>query len=526
MIEERAFPITRQFDAGKLMVVLGLLLTVVSRLPFVFFGYELNVDESAQMVLAKRMAFDWMPWRSADYLTCGPLNAGFLALLHCFGIPIAYVSAHAISLVLLLSILLMGWRLSAGLFGPRPAALAFFSVAAWLSCTVGPQFAHYGSELLPSFLVAAALCLVVENGECSPTPWKLAVGFFIIGLVPWVKLQAAPIALAPCIWIVAALRSPSTASPESRRSARLRVVIAAIAALSPTLIMLLVCDYAGTLAYFWNSYILNNLFYSGSNTIQSLWLHIRAANQSPLLEGLMMAAVAALIQVSRPAWTPRLPRNLLLPALLLAAAFYAVFKPVYDFPHYQIFLIYPILLAVAYLFRRIILAVEILDDGLRQRVFLAIASIVIAAPILANSQGYVSGWWLTAKDSPTLSSAERSLSAPLAPLVPRKASLFVWGWAPSLYLDLDARPSTRYPIHQFLVQPSPYRDFMRRHLLQDLQRERPEWIVVVEKTEILELGSTPPFPELQSMIDKSYGVAFQNLDLRAYRRNATAPRAD
>ena len=68
------------------------------------------------------------------------------------------------------------------------------------------------------------------------------------------------------------------------------------------------------------------------------------------------------------------------------------------------------------------------------------------------------------------------------------------------------------------MRESPYRDYMRRFLLQDLQRERPDWIVVVETNETFELGSTPPFSELQSVIDRSYALAFENANLRAYRR--------
>ncbi len=504
--------------ASRLLFVSGLLLTVVSHLPYVFYGYELNTDESAQMAVAKRMAFDWVPWRSTDYLTSGPLIAGFLALLRVIGIPITYASAHAIAFALLLSILILGWRLSASLFGPFPAALAFFAAAAWLSCIMAPACAHYGSELLPSFLVALGLCLLVKEGECSRTPWRIAAGSLVIGLAPWAKLQAAPIALAACLWIVVAFRWPPTESPHSRRAAVLRMVIAAISALLPTLVILLICDRAGTLQYFWKSFVLNSLAYSGAASIQTLYLHVRAASQSPLVEGLFIASIAALVQDIRPSWPPRMPRRLLLPILLLAASFYAAFKPEYDFPHYQIFLICPILLVVAFLFRKIIISVERLGDSLRQRVFLALASMIIAAPLIADPSIFVSRWYQTAIRSPRINYEERRLSEPLSTVIPRNASLFVWGWASSLYLDLDARPSTRYPIHQFLVRESPYRDYMRRFLLQDLERERPDWIVVVEKNETFELGSTPPFPELQSVIDRSYGLAFENANLRAYRR--------
>ena len=508
--------------AGRWLVWSGLLLIAVSRLPYVLCGFELNTDESAQMAVAKRMAFDWVPWRSTDYLTSGPLMAGFLALLQGLGIPITYASVHVIAFALLLSILLLSWRLSAGLFGSFPASVAFFSATAWLSGDLAFEFAHYASELLPSFLLAAGLCLLVRDGECTTSPWRFAAGSFVIGLVPWAKLQAAPIALAACLWIALALRS----SLWSRRTAAIRILIAAFAAMLPTSIMLLICEHAGTLEYFWKSFVLNGLAYSGATSGQTLYLHFRAASQSPLVEGLLVVLIAAGVQYYPFSQPKGFPRRLLLPLLLLAAALYAAFKPEYDFPHYQILLICPVLLMVAFLFREIHLSVENLGRELRRRVFAALAAMIAGAPLMASPAGYASSWYLTATRSPRISYDEQKLSAPLASLMPRKASLFVWGWAPSLYVDLDARPATRYSIHQFLVQPSPYRSTMREFLLKDLERERPEWIVVVEKTENFELGSTPPFAELQSVIDASYGLVFQNADLRAYRRNSPAFRAN
>jgi hypothetical protein len=93
--------------------------------------------------------------------------------------------------------------------------------------------------------------------------------------------------------------------------------------------------------------------------------------------------------------------------------------------------------------------------------------------------------------------------------VPQPASLAVWGWKPSLYVDLGVAPATRNAVCAFLIDDNPSRDFLRAAYMRDLEKSRPEVIVDVEDYVYRGQRRSAPdtFPALAAYLDQNYILA-------------------
>jgi hypothetical protein len=93
--------------------------------------------------------------------------------------------------------------------------------------------------------------------------------------------------------------------------------------------------------------------------------------------------------------------------------------------------------------------------------------------------------------------------------VPQPASLEVWGWKPSLYVDLGVAPATRNAVCAFLTDGNPSQEFLRAAFLGDLEKSRPEVIVDVEDYVYRGQRQTAPetFPAFAAYLDAHYSLA-------------------
>jgi hypothetical protein len=506
---------------GYWLLALGLAAIVTSRLPSLFYGDELNVDESMQMALARRMEMDWTLWRGADYTTSGPLNAGILAVLHSLGVPLTYETVHGVAVMLLIAILLIASRVAVVFFGYIPGTLAFFGAALWIAISLTDDFIHYSSELVPGFLIACGLAVLAgSRGHCTNSYLKLVSAGIVLGCAPWAKLQAAPIAFSVCVWVACSLFVHWVVKRELPWAAFLRVGTFIVAALAPTILVVLLCYQAGSLEYAWRSYILANLNYAGSISIRSTYTHFSEILRAPFAVGCVcFLAIAIILKPDCTFERGHASRTGLL-MLLTVATFIAILRSQTHFRHYEIFLLCPIVLIVARALQVIHGTLGGFSQNLHSKLFIALTVTAIGSPLLSNATSALKEYRFSLKRKLGDSFSERSLTTGLGELIPPGASLYVWGWRPSLYIHLDANPATRYMLNAFLIGPTEFAEFARRKLVEDLNQEQPDWIIVTEHTRYLDLGATPPFPDLQAILADSYTLEMQTSDLRVYGKKS------
>jgi len=511
----------------RALVLAGILVLVASRLPFVLQSWELNVDESGMMATAIRMKEDWLPWRSTCAGTSGPLNPGLLYLAGFLGVPLSYAAVHSIALGLLSLTLLAVWRVARRVAGSTPALVAFLSCSLLAATSLGTDFTHYASELVPNACMAVGLVFLVRHGGlCTRHPALLVPGLILLGAAPWAKIQAAPIALVLCFWVALCLWFSPEARGESlaRRSGLL--VLATLSALLPSLTILHFCYWGGSMELFWRTYILFNLSYVGlvpEGLLASLFLRLIS---SPWLLGFWGVLILVLVLRPRAGLRQRWLQYLLC-LLPFAVAFATIARTPRSFAHYQLLLLPGLLLSTA-LLMQLLLSVRTAEQRLRSRSLPFLGAVaLLLLPIVVSLVSAVPTWLQSWTKGPALNSRQHYLSGVLSKRILPGGTLAVYGWAPFLYVDLKAKPATRFSDFCYLVAYSSERDYLRGLFMQDLKKSLPDHILVLDDGFGIPKGMGAPFPELLDLFAEHYDGWALGPDLLLFKRkkNSASPHA-
>ncbi|MBA4136009.1 MAG: hypothetical protein C0518_01680 [Opitutus sp.] len=474
--------------------------------------FELNVDESQMLAQAMRLASHPVPWLSMDGTTSGPVNSWFLLCAHWLTrLPLDYHLAHGAAALTLVAILLLCHRTAAKLFDPAAAIAGTVAVAAWLSVNQQPDFLQFASELPSLVLLFAGLAAGVGRDGRAATQWgSLAFAGLCLGLIPWAKLQAAPIAAFAGLWLwIDALRG----SPVRRIA---RAATLAAAAILPSAIMLAWLARTGALEQFQRSYLETGLLYSGSKSFAQSARDLLELFTGRYVSPLALAGVAllafAIWRAPSAEFRSTLRRRapaLALIGFLVVAAIGACVKPQTQFPHYQFFLVFPTGLLIAAALD-LAGAAKLGPIALQSRFgFGAVLVALALGPLLAQAPGFDtvrSTLGILRLDPLTIIQARRA--AVVRAAAPDARSLAVWGWEPGLYVSLQLPPSTRHAINHFLLLPGPHRQYLRETFLTDLLIERPEVVVsVTGGFSLMNADDDGRFLELERLLTTNYVLA-------------------
>lgn len=463
---------------------------LVSRLPAINHRAEINRDESQMVAQAMRFAHDLMPWRAVDGTTSGPVNSWFLLGARALGLKLDHQSAHAMAAVTLAAALLGLFFASRRHFGSIAATIALAIAAAWLAFNQGPDFVHYSSEIVPLLLLSLALLF----GESSLM--GACIGAFLLGLVPWAKLQAGPIAAVVGLWLVFTTFRAATAGC-MRVNRWIAVMLVGAAALLPSAVILGAIIRAGVTEDFVRSYFIANLYYAGPLSIKKLVLHlVRFASVEAVTPWLLVVGslfVTALFRLRRD--IRNVPPVVAFGAILMAFSLLICGRSQTFFPHYQLLLVPGLFLctaSTAWLFGKI---------GARPAGYAALAVAVFAAVQLGGALRGVRN--LQQGSEP---SAASRVIRKVRQVTPNLGSVGIWGWAPALYVELQATPPTRHAICHYLIEPSPSREFFRVSFMRDLRASMPA--VILDLSEAYngqsQDKSVASFAELQTFLRENY----------------------
>lgn len=250
-------------------VALGLLFLL--RLPSIVFNAEINPDESQMITQALTLRHNPVYFQSVDGTTTGPLDSYFLVLPGLIGLPFDYITAHLMAFCLVALYLWLLFRTARVWFGESAARLALLPVVFMLGLTQHGDFLHYNSELIALVLLGGSYYLyATQLTQKRPAPGRIALVGLLLGVVPFGKLQAVPLAAVVGLFVVIDLLTRQM--PVSSKAGRI-ALLGACAALFPLLVILLTWSN-GVYDDFVTFYILGNFQYgSNTNQLQSL-LHL------------------------------------------------------------------------------------------------------------------------------------------------------------------------------------------------------------------------------------------------------------
>ena len=477
--------------------------------------FEVNLDEGQMAAQAMRYGQDLTPWRSVEGETNGPLDSWFLLAAHDLGMPLNYQALHILAALCLAAILLATYAAARRLVGETAALVGLAAGSWWMAWAPAPDYVHYSSELVPALLLSVALAVIAfaRQGSSGPS-WRLGlIAGILLGLAPWGKMQAGPVAVVLGLWAVADGLLGNSAPVRVRRRYGLALLAGAFL---PCAILLAWVASAGAWEEFWRIYIINGMNNGSAQTwgaeLKNLWGILTWYDNYPWIWDTALLAAGALWLRGRAGWKSVPPRIWPLALLWLATGLIVALRPVTQRPHYAILFLSPLVLCAG-ISAGALLGGEgaALADPRRRRAWLIIAVALLPVPI-ANFFRYNYNQVVNAmlfSEQSHVFDGQVILARAVRHFVPDPKSLAVWGWKPSLYVDLGLPPATRNAVYAFLTDGNPSQEFLRSGYMSDLEKSRPQVIVDVEDLVYHGIRRTAPetFPALAQYLQENYVVA-------------------
>ncbi len=547
----------RERTTWTLWLLASVVLLLVWRWPYLLGPAILNPDEAQMIAGAITLKVHPVFWKYVDGTTHGPLTDLPLLLANFVGVPLNYSGARFVGGVLILG----GFALAGGglmLIYPSRAVRLGLAPVMFLWATVAYyDFAGYTSEQASIFLILTStwpLLAGIVQREISPRRrmLRLAVGGFLLGCVPYAKLQGVPPGVALGALAVAALLGERTTSWRTRFT-----LIAACmgGAFAPSLLVGLYLWVWGLGRQFWGSYVINNLLYGSApgmswpTLLTKLWDFMDAApgfqGVIAIVGGTFAVSVAYLARPPktrrpwpwlaperrsrwrrlRPHWrgfSPTGGRLLGAVAVLAVASIYAAIGGHRLFGHYLQYVGIPLGLGGAVIcgelwlqLRRMPPPHERFATGLL--LFLCIVPLSLVRHVRMDPDMF--GLW-TRNHGEWRSPASRAIAALARP----GDSLSVWGWMPSFYVETGLPQATREAHTYRQIEVGPMREFYRARFLRDFLNRKPRLFVdaVGGKNFNYDESHTDcaheSFPELDATIQREYVFVKEVEGSRIYLR--------
>ena len=342
----------RTYGSDALFLGLALLLLTFMRLPTLFYNQELNPDESQLITQAITLLRDPVYGRSVDGTSIGPINSYLLLLPHFVGLPIDYVAARLVGLLLIGSSLLLFFRSLLCLTSPVVSRLTLLPALAFFGWTAHNDFLHFSSELSSLVIITACFLLMVKLlQEKIPANTNLALLGLLAGLTPYCKLQALPVVGMMLITLTISLLV------RYRAAAVQWLAVAGVAFVVPTALVFGLGYVFGVDRYFVDYYFVGNLstysqIYANVPLVQAgfgaklLRFPFFLARHTDFLLFILVNCLLVLALVlsmgwravrhMQPSWTT------LLVGLTAAGAFWATITPGTEFGHHLLLLVFPL----------------------------------------------------------------------------------------------------------------------------------------------------------------------------------------
>ena len=442
------------------------------RWPFTLEAQEFNPDESQLIAGAITLAHDPVFWRSVDGTTSGPLNFYALVPLRLIGLPLDYFTARLAALALVCAALFASYRLFRTHAPAAAARLAVLPGVLFFATAYDNDFVHYSSEHVSLAVIAiAAFWLMRASRTVAEDQRALVIGAFVAGLLPWAKMQTAPLALVLAgVGLYRVFADSRRSSAEKWRSAGYGI----LALGAPSVIGVLVVLVTGQFEHFFQNYVLQNVVYAGGGTtlqatVQGLATGSERTAVYPVFLGTTLAvitlALAALAMTRQsPGWFA------VSSALVAATAIVCVLAPKRPFTHYLLLSIVPVTWWSG------ACVSEVWANVRWRRTFgFALLGISAVLPVVVRAMrpvpesfGRLEASWR--RPWSVTANVIRTYAKP-------GESLGVWGWRPNVYVETGLRQATRDPHTVWVITNSTRRPYYRNRYLDDLRRNQPMFFV-------------------------------------------------
>jgi hypothetical protein len=483
--ERKQTSFTKALRSNFLFTLCLIAFVMVSRIPNIMQG-PLNPDESLWICLSKTLAHDPRYWVSTDGGTGGPIVSFALLLLKFIGLPIDHGSLKIMSgltMALSAASTFIFFRYVSGSLLARVVVLPLAVCVAIMNYS---DLVAYNSEHIAVFFISMALIFLARLYSIGPGTYNSNIIWLsiLLGLVPFTKLQGAPIAAVIGCWAIYILYRKKLLS-------KLKYLIGF--AILPTLLIVIIVWSYGGLEYFWTSYIKQNLFYTSRHgTVEHPFLQKIVLLFKLLLEPKELifyvhySLIFSLLGLLCFFTFPKRIRKYSYPKIIFAlsifiCASYCVVAPLNNFEHYIVLLFVPLTILSGLIIDVVIFAWlhHIKKFKTNFNNFLlrtVIVTIFLAATSFYYFQAnftYYPFYYHKAVNYQHEYIVYKDLTKALKEYYSPGARLTVWGWTSSLYETTDFILGTRGATSQAMIEHVPLEDFFTKYFLIDMDRNKP-----------------------------------------------------
>ncbi len=479
---------------------------------------EFSPDESLALSGALTLWSDPLFFRSVEGTTAGPLHV-YLLMPAALGVgPHGYFFARLTGHVLLLGTLFL-----AGTFIRRldrvAEAVAVLAAISAFGFTRSTDFQHASTELLPCFLVVLAIWFQLR----VPAPrWGPPCIGLALGLVPWAKLQVAPVALGVGVTFVA------LACRERRWRDAARMTGAA---LLPTVVIVAAVASAGIMEDMVVPYLLSNTIYP-SATQYSTFSALRGFGTALFEDGQM--GILLVLGGGLALMAPLLPRagarrtRILTWAVWgwLAVSWFCVAAPRRPYLHYWYVVAAPLTVLIGLAVARLRAEPGPIARPASVRWSIAILAVLMLPLAAWRMAGPDRSGWIR-QIFARYQRENQELAGLTRPFLRPADSMAIWGNRCGLYIELGLPQGTRqgHTAYQFLKSKA--QGYFLRVYWEEFRRRQPA--VFVDATGGDNLMSDVPnqphenFAVLADAIRRDYTLIAHRYGTRIYLRNGRLP---
>jgi hypothetical protein len=491
-----------------------------------FLPPELNPDESFLIAGAMKLLKDPVVWRSIETGTTGPLNLYSLLISSLLGLRLEYASARMVGLFLIVVSSICLFYSLRYIYGNLTARLSVMPVVTTIACMTFPDYVHYTSEHVSIAILSIALlilCKLYSNNLIFNKRLIFIFGF-ILGLVPFAKLQAVPIALSISLITLHILWIRRNSITQFLRNFY-AFLLGSV--LFPLLTMLYIFVFS-LQDVFWRSYIQHNLYYANSykasvGFLSRLYFVFGPADTRVLFA---LAVIFFLLGLSFLIyWFISQPQRdrlsdtsifFLYSLIILAASIYSVMKPGNFFTHYLLFLIFPCGFLIGVLVGEFFKVYKYSGINLPKLKLSPVMAIIIVIMIIGSTLQLFSH---VRRESSYIDMRYHFLlnyTSPVSQTILKYASqngsMAIWGWDSKIYVETGIIPATRYVDSVGQMFSNPRQQYYVRQFADDLLKSKAALFIestagfakIWEKYVGIPQQSPEDFPDVAIILKKYY----------------------
>ena len=463
-----------------------------------------NPDESQMIAGAMKLMKDPVFWRSVDGTTSGPLNYYPLLTSALLGLKLESASARMVGLFLIIISSVCLFYSLRYIYGNVTARLSVIPVVTTVAFMTFYNYVQYTSEQVSIAILSLALLMVCKLYSNSLIFNKKSIFFlgFILGLVPFAKLQAVPIALSISL-ITLHILWVKRHSINQFLGNFYAFLLGSV--LFPALTMLYIIVFS-LQDVFWRSYIWQNLYFANAVKESPAFLSRLYGVFGPTNTRVLFAMTVIFFLLSLPFLIHRFYSHLvycsyekppneivrfkkgtkkskhgsdtsiffLYSFIILTTSIYSVMKPgrLYCWEHYNLLMIFPAGFLIGVLVGEFFKVYKYSGINLPKFNLYRVMAIIIVIMIISST---VQLFLHVKGENQYISSRNKFAENHINPVsltilkyVSQDESMAVWGWAPEMYVDTGIIPATRDIICQWQMFPNPQQQYYIRRFTNDL----------------------------------------------------------